>query len=76
MDTVWESAAHDVVGVVRVTPSPAVVPTLLVATTPNRYVVPGLSPLTVAETCDEVEPAEIDEVFVAKPYAVDVPYWK
>ena len=67
---------HDVVGVVSVTPSPVVVPTLLVATTRNRYEVLGLRPVTETETCDEVELAGSDVLAVDRPYAVDVPYWK
>jgi len=76
LDTVCASAVHEVVGVVKVTPLPVVAPTLLVATTRNRYVVLGLRSVTEAETWTDVEPAGSEKLAVDSPYAVEVPYWK
>ena len=45
------STEHEDLAVVSVTPVAALVPTLLVATIVNRYVVSALSPVIVVDTC-------------------------
>ncbi len=70
------SVTHELWAVVKDALMPVDVPAEFVATSWNKYVVFGLSPVTTVETVVGVvpEPASVDEV--EEPSPVLVPYWK
>ena len=70
------SREHEVLAVLNVTPVPVLVPTLLVATIVNRYVVLALRPVIVADTCDATLLDVSVAVFEDVPYPAVVPYSK